>query len=129
KEIVVEIVRFALHESGDAFQPSTSINRRFRQRHKRAIGLLVELHEDQIPELEESSRLGTLDKCVLREFFTADFRPLTLRPARELKVFGDVSEVDEDFAAGTARTGVCHLPEVVVRAETINPGVGQTRNL
>ena len=50
-------------------------------------------------------------------------------PAGNVKSRRDVREVDEDLAARTARTGVRHLPEIVVCAEAIDPGVGQTRDL
>src|SRR5438445_8075650 len=124
KKIVVEIVGFALHESGDALQTSAGIDRRFGQRNKLPVRLLVELHEDEIPELEESPRFGAFDESILRKFLAADFGPLALRAFGNLEVLGDIGEVDEYLAARTAGTGVGHLPEVVVRTKTVNSGAG-----
>src|SRR5690348_13314069 len=113
----MEIVSFALHESGDAIEARPCIYRRLGQWHQLPVRLLVELHEDEIPELQEPSSFCSLDECVERKLLAVDLRPLAFRALRKLEVFHDVHEVDEDLAARTARTGVRHLPEIVVRAE------------
>src|SRR5688500_17035408 len=68
EEIVVEGVRFPLHDRGDAVDARPSIDRWLRQRDERAVRLLVELHKDEIPELEESSRFSSFDERILGEF-------------------------------------------------------------
>ena len=125
----MKIVRFALHESGDALEASPGVDGWLRQRHQRAVRLLIELHEDQVPELEESSRFGAFDEGILREFLATDLGPLTRGARRDPEILRQVGEVDEDLAARTAGTSVGHLPEIVVRTETVNSGIGQTSDL
>src|SRR6266566_6535986 len=129
KEIGVEIVRFALHDRGDALEPRARINRGLRKRHQRSIGLSIELHEDEIPELEEPSRLCSLDERILGELLAHDLGPLALGAGWEGKILGDVREVDEDLGARTTRSRVCHLPEVVVRAESVDARIWETGDL
>src|SRR5439155_15270108 len=104
-----------LHESGNAIETSSGVDRRLRQGNELPVRLLIELHEYQIPELEESARLGALDERILREFLAIDLGPLSPGTARDLVILGNIGEVDEDLAAWTAGAGVGHLPEVVVR--------------
>src|SRR4051812_40224474 len=77
KEVGVEIVRFALHDCGDALQTGARIDRRLGERDKLPIGLTIELHEDEVPELEEPSGFRTLDERISGEFFAIQLGPLS----------------------------------------------------
>src|SRR6185503_10717301 len=66
---------------------------------------------------------------VLGELLGTDLGPLTGGAFRKLEILYDVSQVDEDLAARPTGTGVGHLPEVVVLAEAVDPGVGQSGHL
>jgi len=82
--------------------------------------LAVELHEDEVPELEESPCFRPFNECILREFLALDFGPFTFGTRRNRKILGDVGEVDKDLGARPARTGVGHLPEIIVRTQAID---------
>ena len=43
----------ALEHRHDALEPRAGVDRRLGQRHLRAVGRLVELHEDEVPDLDE----------------------------------------------------------------------------
>src|SRR5690606_10256159 len=70
-------------------------NRRFWQWLHGAVNLTVELHEDDIPDLN----------VAIAVFFCC-----SRRPAPDV-----VAVIVEDLGARTARTGIAHLPEVVRR--------------
>src|SRR6266478_7518218 len=129
EQIGVEIVRFALHNRGDALETGTGIDRRLGKRHQLAIGLPVELHENEVPEFEESPSFGSLDERILGELLAIDLGPFALRPRWNGEIIGDVREIDEDLGARTAWPGISHLPEVVVRAEPVDTRVGKSRDL
>src|SRR5882762_5007100 len=74
EQIRVEIVRFPLHDRGDALEAGSGINRRLRKRNQLTIGLTVELHEDEVPELEEPPSFGSFDERILRELLAIDLR-------------------------------------------------------
>src|SRR5205814_9330716 len=95
----------------------------------RAVRIMIELHAAQDAELEQSSRFGAFDEGILRECLATDLGPLTRCARRDLEILRQVGEVDEDLAARTAGTSVGHLPEIVVRTETVNSGVRQTSDL
>ena len=82
----------------DALQPHPGIDALERKGREGAVRRAVELHEDQVPDLEPA-RAG-------------------LRVVRH--AFGTLAElgapIEVDLAAGPARPGVGHLPEVVVIA-------------
>ncbi len=54
ERVGVVIVVHALHDGGDALQPHTGVDARARQVKARAVGLLLILHEDEIPDLDET---------------------------------------------------------------------------
>src|SRR5207237_8540844 len=118
--------RCSLNDGGDALESGPGIDRWLREGHEVPCLLPIELHEDEVPELEESSRFGSLDERVLRELFFIELSPLALRTGRESEIARDVREVDEDLGGRTGWAGVRHLPVVVVRAECIEPRVGAT---
>ena len=105
----IVIVMHPLHHCGDPFQPHAGIDRGFGQRRAIAIGILVKLHEDQVPYL---------DKAV------------TIFVRRTGRATGNVlAMIVEDFAARTARPGIAHGPEIVARRDADDPLIGQAGNL
>ena len=88
---------FALQRTYQALKAHTGINHVHRQRLQRAISLAVILHEDNVPNL---NHLG----IILVDQLTAGHLRLLLRCTR----------VQVDLRTGTARTGIAHLPEVIV---------------
>ena len=109
EQVDVVIVVLALQHRGDAFQPGTGIDRRFRQRIAHATFELFVLHEYEIPDLDEAVAI------LLRR---------ARRTAPDL-----VAVVVEDFRTGTARTGVAHLPEIVGAGDADDAGLRQPRDL
>src|SRR5207248_10996551 len=89
---LVVVVR-ALQHRGDALEPHAGIDRRPRQVDTVAAGQLLELHEHQVPDLDEAVALGI---------------GRAGRPAGNLRAV-----VVENFRARTARTEIAHLPKVV----------------
>ena len=82
----------ALEHREVALEPGAGVDARRRQRHQLAVGLGVELHEHEVPDL---------DVAVL----------VAAGPAVGAELG---AEVPEDLRAGAARAGVGHAPEVVV---------------
>src|SRR5450631_3283323 len=93
EQVDVVIVVLALQHGGDALQPRAGIDRRLRQRVARAALELLELHEYEIPDLDEAVAV------LLRR---------TRRTAPDL-----VAVIVKDFRTGTARASIAHLPEIV----------------
>src|SRR5581483_2822682 len=79
----------------EALQAHAGVDAGRRQLRQRAVGGEVELHEDEVPDLDEAIAV------------------LVRRTGRAARNFGSV--VVEDFGARPARTRVGHLPEVVAR--------------
>ena len=77
------VVRHALHDRRDALEPRARVDRRLGQRNERAVRLPVELHEHEIPDLEEPARLRALDERVVRELLAIELGPLARRARRE----------------------------------------------
>src|SRR6185437_5516267 len=98
EEIDVIIVVHALEHGGDAFQAHTGVDGGARQWLAPAAGLLLELHEDEVPDLDEAVAV-----LVRRARGTA----------------GDVrAVVVEDFRARAAGANLAHGPEIVGGADT-----------
>ena len=70
EHVGVKIVVLALHDGGDSLQPRTRVHRRLRQRSERAIGRAVVLHEDEIPDLQESPFFCQPLEFSLRNYFS-----------------------------------------------------------
>ena len=109
EQIDVVIVVLALQHGGDALQPHAGIDRRLRQRQAIARRKLIELHEDEIPDLDEA---------------VAVFIRRAGRPAGNL-----VAVIEEDFRTRAARAGVAHLPEIVRRRDADDLGIRQPCDL
>ena len=97
EQVDVVVRMHALHHGRDALQPHAGIHRGPRQRRHAPVGRALVLHEDQVPDLDEAVAL-----LVGRSGW----------PAGNL---GPV--VVEDLAAGPARAGVAHRPEVRLLAQ------------
>ncbi len=93
EQVDVVIVMLALQDRGDALQPRAGIDRRLRQGIAHPALELFELHEHEIPDLDEA---------------VAILLGRARRAAPDL-----VAMVVEDFRTRTAWTGVAHLPEIV----------------
>jgi hypothetical protein len=93
EQVDVVIVVLALQHRGQALEPRAGIDRGLRQRITDAAFELLELHEHEIPDLDEAVAFR------LRR---------ARRPAPDL-----VAVIVEDFRAGPARPGVAHLPEII----------------
>ena len=92
-EVGVVVRRLALQDRGDALEPHARVDGRARQQVALARRLLLELHEDEVPELEEPVAI-------------------LLRAARRPAVYA-FSLVVEDLRTGAARARVPHGPEIV----------------
>ena len=90
----------ALEHGGNPFEPRAGVDRRVRQRLATAVLVALELHEDEVPDLEIAARV--------RSFVEADFGQFR-------------RGIDEDLAARAAGPGVAHGPEVVLLATAQNP--------
>ena len=90
----------ALEQAEDPLEAGAGVDLRLRQRRARAVRRLVVLHEDQVPELHEAVAVGVVQ-----------------RPAVGAELG---AAVDVQLAAGAARAGVAHLPEVVLVAEALD---------
>ena len=84
-----------LQDRRQALQAHAGVHARRRQRLQRTVWLAIELHEHQVPDFDEAVAIF-------------------IRRAR--RATGDmVAVVIEDLGAGTAGTGIGHLPEIVRR--------------
>ncbi len=81
-----------------ALEAHPGIDGRFGKGHFRAVGLLVELHEDEVPNLDESILVAVFGATVVTELGAL---------------------VPEDLRTWPTRTDVAHLP-VVVLVEALN---------
>ena len=93
EQVDLVVAVHVLQHRGQALQAHAGIHARRRQRLQAAVGLAVELHEHQVPDLDEA---------------------VAILVGRTRRATGDVrAVVVEDFGARSARAGVGHLPEVV----------------
>src|SRR6266478_8634239 len=102
-------VVLALKHRRDALQPHAGVDRRLRQIVAYAALELLELHKDQVPDL---------DKTV------AILLGRTRRSAPYL-----VAVIVEDFRARPAGTGVTHLPEIIGTRDADDAGLRQAGDL
>ncbi len=97
EKVDVVIVVLALQHRRDALQAHAGVDRRLGQAHALAGADLLELHEDEVPDLDEpvAVLLGT-----------------ARRPAPDV-----IAMIVEDLRARTARAGIAHRPEIVRRGD------------
>jgi hypothetical protein len=81
EHVGVEVVGHALQHGRDALEPRPGVHARLGQRHERAVGLPVVLHEHEVPDLEEAPGLRALDERLRRELRAAQ-APSTRRSRR-----------------------------------------------
>jgi hypothetical protein len=92
-----------LQQAQHALEAQSGIDARLGQRRTAAVGALVELHEDKVPELHEAVAVGIAKGAAIG----------TERwPA-----------IDVNLATRPAGASVAHLPKVVFVAETLNATV------
>ena len=95
EEVDLVVAVHVLQHGRQPLQAHAGIDARRRQRHQGAVGLLVELHEHEVPDLDVA---------------------VAVLVGRARRAAGDVrAVVVEDLGAGAAGAGVGHLPEVVGR--------------
>ena len=99
--VVVRVL--ALQRAHETLEAHTGIDDVHWQRFERAVGLAVELHEDDVPDLD-NLRVVLVHELASRHF------GLLLRRTR----------VEVYLRARTARTRIAHLPEVVVLVSVYN---------
>ena len=87
----------ALHDGRKPLEPHALVDRRLRQRREFALGVAVELHEDEVPDLDVAVALGVGG---------------TRRPARNA-----LAVIVEDLRTRPAWPRVAHGPEVLFRAD------------
>ena len=93
EEVDVVVVVHALEDRGDALQTHPRVDRGLRQLVHHALFVTVELHEDEVPDLDVAVAV-------------------LFRAPRRAALHG-FAVVVEDFRAGAARPRVAHHPEVV----------------
>ncbi len=105
---LVVVVR-ALQHRRDALEPHAGVDRGPRQLDAPAGLELLELHEDEVPDLDE---------------------PVAVLVRAAGRAAGDVGAVVvEDLRARAARAGIAHLPEIVARRDPDDLLVGQAGDL
>ena len=112
EQVGVEVRALPLDDGGDALEPHAGVDRGPRQGVEPSRCVPVELHEDQVPDLEPAVALA--------------LGPETPPPGRLLGAGEIVALVVVDLRAGSAGSLVPHRPEVVLLAETEDAIVGQT---
>ena len=106
KQVGVVVRVDARHHRRDALEAGAGVDRRLGQRRRAGRGAL-ELHEDEVPDLEIAPRVG----------------PLVPRDLRLIR-----TPVDVDLAARAAGAGLAHRPEIVLLAAAHDPIGRQTRD-
>ena len=109
EQVDVVIVVFALHDGGDTLEAHAGVDRRARQVDAPVGRHLLELHEDEVPYLDETVAV-------------------LVRAAGGAA--GNIGAVIvEDFRTRAAGTGVAHGPEIIMRGDADDALVGQAGDL
>ena len=109
KQIDVVIGGHALHQRGDALEPHAGVDRGARQRRALPRRHLLILHEDEVPELQESVAV------LVRAAGRTAFERLAL--------------IVEDLRAGAAGASVAHAPEIVGAGDADDAAVVEAGDL
>ena len=109
EQVDVVIVVLALQHGRDTLEPGAGVDRGLRQRIAHAALELLELHEHEIPDLDEA---------------VAVLLGRAGRSAPDL-----VAVIVEDFRARAAWAGVAHLPEIVRACDTDDPRLREACDL
>ena len=108
-QVDVVIVVLALQHGGEPLQPHAGVDGGARQRNALLRSHLLELHEDQVPDLDE---------------------PVAVLVRAAGRAAGNVlAVVVEDFRAGAAGAGIAHRPEIVRGRDAQDAALGQPRDL
>ena len=105
EKVDVVIVVHALQHGGDALEPHAGVDRRARQVDPLAARQRLELHEHEIPDLDEAVAVRVRRAG---------------RTARNV-----VAMIVENLRARPAGTGVAHRPEIVACRDADDPLLGQ----
>ena len=105
-QIRVVIVVLPLQHCANALQPHARIDRGFGQENARTVFALLELHENEVPNLDEP--VTVFIRTARRS--ASDFRPVIVK----------------NFRTRPARSGVAHRPEIVGRRNTDDALLRQT---
>ena len=99
EQVRVVVGQLSLDDRRDPLEAHAGVHRERRQRHERAVGLAVELHEDVVPDLDEAIAVAV---DALADRLGA----------------GDVVAPEVvDLRAAAAGAGLAHRPEVLGQAE------------
>ncbi len=109
QDVGVVIVVLALKDGGDALEPHAGVDRGFGKRAAHPGRILLILHEDEVPDLDEAVAIRIR---------------ASRRAARDLRAV-----VVEDLRAGAAGPGIAHPPEIVRGGDGDDPLRGQARDL
>ena len=109
EQVDIVIVVHALHDCGNALEAHAGVDGGARQAGARAIGMLLELHENQVPDFDPA---------------IAILIGRTRRATPNL-----VAMVVEDFRARTAGAGIAHLPEIGLCAQAHDAVFRETGDL
>ena len=109
EQVDVVAVVHPLEHGGDALEPHAGVDRGPGQRLPPPRLDLLELHEHEVPDLDEA---------------VAVLVGAARRPARHLRPV-----VVEDLGARAARSGIAHRPEIVRGGDAQDPALGQPRDL
>ena len=115
EEVGVVVGALALHHRRDPLEPHARVDGRFRQRSHPAARVAVELHEDQVPDLEPAVAIAG--------------GPETASSGLLLRARQMVALVEVDLRARPARTRVSHRPEIVLLAQAQDAVVTHARDL
>ena len=119
EDVGMEVVVLALHHRCDPLESRARVHGRLRQRREGAVSRAVELHEDEVPDLEEPAFLGEPLELRLGDDFVRLSAGPPLRPL----------EIHIDLTTRPARPRVAHLPEVVLVPQPVDAVVGETGNV
>ena len=109
EEVDVVVVVHALQHGGDALEPHAGVDRGARQGEALARRDLLELHEDEVPDLDEAVAVGI---------------------GRARRPAGDpLAVVVENLRAGAAGAGIAHRPKIVGAGNAHDPGIGEPGDL
>ncbi len=109
QHVGIVIVVLALQHRGDALQSHAGVDRRARQIGAYAIGALLELHEDEVPDLGEAVAIGI--------------------GAAGRAAGNALAVVPENLRARPARAGIAHRPEIVGGRDADDAVLRQARDL
>src|SRR5438067_11942049 len=110
-QVAIVVRKLALKNSRNALETHTCVDGRTWKRRQRSVIGTIELHEDQVPDLDKAPA-GIRRKLFVLAAFLGGFR----------------TEVVVDLRTRAAGACFAHLPEVVLLVQAKNPGLRNTGN-